>query len=564
MVAILQTAIRDTSGKIDRQAWFNRLSIRYPKEKLNLIAEWFGKASDFGVEVANILLELQADLEAVLAALLIDYTPKNTEKLPAGIQVILKNLADLRMVEKKLLFQREHSKLESIRGMMLAMIKDVRVVLVKLAERTLAARQSKLLSPAEQQSLAHGLMELYAPLANRLGIGALKWELEDRAFALLNPKAYLQVTESLKLRRIEREAFVQAFIEELSQSLEDAGVAVEVSGRVKHIHGIWQKMQKKALDFNELYDVRAVRVLVRDVSACYTAMAVLHAKWTPLVSEYTDYIVQPKENGYRSLHTILEGKDGLPIEVQIRTYGMHTQAESGVAAHWRYKEGSALEAAGERVAWLRALLDWQAEVSEQVEVPQQNEPIYVFTKDNEVLVLKPEATPIDFAFLVHTDVGLRTKGARINGSIVPLTTRLKTGDQVEILLHKIPRPSFDWLNASAGFLGMPHSKRKLRAYFRSLTEEPGKTRAEEEVTVPVAVLPPKRAKVAREGMLGISVSGVRQLPFDCAKCCHPERGVPIIASMTRARGLVIHRKSCPYIAIFKQKRPDRLYEVEWD
>lgn len=564
MVAIVQTVSRDEAGQIKRDAWFSLLSVRYPKEKLKEVSDWFAMASPRGLEIASILLDLQADLDAILAALLIDFDPavSQAHPLPAHIEKLLKSVADLNQVGKILFVQKRAHKIEGVRAMMLAMIQDVRVVLIKLAERTLALRQSKLLSLEDRKNLAYEVKELYAPLANRLGVGALKWELEDRAFSILEAEAYRNITEALKGRRIEREAFIQQFLEQLSQLLESAHLSAEVSGRVKHIYSIWLKMQKKNLQFSDLYDVRAVRILVPDIADCYAVMALLHAQWTPLSSEYTDYIVHPKSNGYRSLHTVLEGEDGLPIEVQIRTYAMHTQCETGLAAHWRYKEGSQLEAAAQRVEWLRTLLDWQAEVSQGESVPPGlDEQVYIFTKDKEVLALKKGATPIDFAFLVHTSIGLRTKGALVNGRMMPLTYCLQTGDQVEILLHKEAHPSRDWL-ASRQFLITTHARRKLRAYFHALDAHLSQKVVTAEV---LPALPsPKKVKLLSGKKRGISVSGIKQLPFQLALCCSPVEGEPIMASMTQARGFVIHAQRCHYIEHFKKTRSDRLYEVDWD
>ena len=567
MVTIIQTTPRTNNGEIDRDAWFNRLSIRYPKEKLSTLSAWFSLATPHGLEVANILLELHADLDAILAALLIEYRKDIDipilDTLPMHLKKILKNLNDLDELETKLTHQKEALRLEAIRQMMLAMIKDVRVVLVQLAKQTYQARQMKMLSPLRQQELAHEIMALYTPLANRLGIGVLKWELEDRAFAVLEPQAYHEITDILKSRRIEREHFIQNFLENLTTLLDEAVISGEVTGRVKHIYSIFKKMQNKKLKFEDLYDVRAVRVLVRDVPTCYTVMALLHSHFKPLTSEYTDYILNPKPNGYRSLHTVLQAEDGLPVEVQIRSFGMHEQAESGIAAHWRYKEDQTHASSEERIKWLRTLLDWQHEISpDATTLALDDEPIYVFTKDNEVFALKKGATPIDFAFLIHTKLGLRTKGAIVNGRMMSLTHILETGDQVEILSHKEPQPSRDWLISSLGFIQTTQAKRKLRAYFRSL-EEP-KTIAPITETTSATPAPIKR-KVSNmtAGTAKVGLSGIQNLPYELAGCCNPEVGNAIIASITRLRGVVIHKQTCPNVAYFKTKRPERLCEANW-
>ena len=568
MVAIVQTTKRTETGEIDKNAWFGRLSIRYPHERLKTLSQWFTYATPKGLEIANILLELHADLDAILAALLLEHTDDldqpQFKELPAHITKLLCNVKDLNQVSEILFLQKRASKIEGIRQMMLAMIKDVRVVLVKLAERAFFARQMKTFTEEERARLAHEIAELYAPLANRLGIGALKWELEDRSFAVLEPDAYQEITKVLKTRRQEREAFIQNFLETLETTLEEAGVNSEITGRVKHIYSIWRKMQKKDLKFEDLYDVRAVRILVRDVATCYTVMALLHAKWVPLVSEYTDYIINPKPNGYRSLHTVLVGEDKLPIEVQIRTFDMHEQAESGVAAHWRYKEGGRENLAQERINWLRTLLEWQSEVSTG-ETPPKNfaDLIYVFTKDNEVFALRQGATPVDFAFTLHTKVGLCAKGALVNGKMVPLNHTLDTGDQIEILVNKSPNPSHDWLIPSSGYLKTSHARQKLRAYFREVEATEKKPAPIEAPSAPVAPPPKKKAVPAKMKTGGVSISGVQNLPFQLARCCNPSQNDAIIASMTRARGLVIHKQSCPNIKYFLEKRPERLFQVSW-
>lgn len=596
MVAILQSTPRQVNGEIDRRAWFNLLSIRYPKEKLTALANHFNQASAPSLEVANILLEIHADLDAILAALLMDQSIKkrteNLQNLPSIVGILLKNIDDLNHVGTMLFQQKNLNKVEGVRQMMLAMVKDVRVVLVKLAERTYAARQLKNLSSPEQAKLAYELIELYAPLANRLGIGALKWEMEDRALAVLEPVAYQQITAALKTRRTEREIFIQNFIEILERLLQQTHIRAEYSGRVKHIYSIWRKMQKKQLRFQELYDVRAIRILVKDVPSCYTVMALLQDYWPSLVTEYTDYIINPKPNGYRSLHIVLLGEDDLPIEIQIRTFGMHEQAESGVAAHWRYKEGNQAEdGIRARVEWLRALLDWQQEVSEAEadttilpstlaandKYPvRAMETLYVFTKDNEVIPLKQGATPVDFAFRLHTQLGLCIKGAFVNKKIVPLNYSLRMGDQIEILLHKEPNPSRDWLLPSQAYIHTATARRKLRNYFRerdnALTKPselkpsasvhptenlPSKTFLSESTRTSTVPTSPGIKK------LRIAADDLFNLPYQTAGCCNPDSHGPIIASITRARGLVIHKLDCKNINYFKIMRPDRLLDVQW-
>jgi GTP pyrophosphokinase len=549
MVATVHHVQRLENGEIDRTAWFNRLSLHYPHEKLQHLSKWFAMADESGLKIASILLELHADLDAILAALLYSQRHKIDE-----IE-ILKGLRGLDHMGAFLSSQKKTERVEKLRQMMLFMVRDIRVVLVKLAERTCAIREAKSLSAEAQKILAREIMELYAPLANRLGVGALKWELEDRAFAILEKEAYLNITQVLKTKRLEREAFIQNFIETVQQILEKEGVHAQVTGRVKHVYSIWRKMQKKHLAFSDLYDLRALRVLVPDVATCYAVMALLHARWTPFVEQYTDYISHPKENGYQSLHTVLLGEDQLAIEVQIRTFAMHEAAESGVAAHWRYKEGGGSDALSQRINWLKLLLDVMPEPADH--------DIFVFTRDNEVIMLQKGATPIDFAFMVHTDLGLRCKGATVNGQMVPLSYILQMGDQVEVMTHKVAHPSRDWLIAREGFLATTQAKRKLRAFFRAqdAADSPPQLKKTEAVILPD--IPIK--SVAKPKRLGkIAVQGVSNLVYQLARCCHPEPGDEVIGSITRLRGIVIHRESCPNVAYFKQKRPERLFKVSWE
>ncbi len=548
MVATVHHIQRLENGEIDRTAWFNRLSIHYPHEKLQALSQHFALADERGLKIASILLELHADLDAILAALLYSQRDKIED------MEILKGLRHLDQMGSFLSSQKKTERVEKLRQMMLFMVRDIRVVLVKLAERTCAIREAKHLPPAEQMQLAHEVMELYAPLANRLGVGALKWELEDRAFAILEPAAYTNITQILNTKRLEREAFIQNFIENLQRTLEQEQIFAQVTGRVKHIYSIWRKMQKKHLAFADLYDLRAVRILVPEITTCYTVMALLHAQWEPLVAQYTDYISHPKQNGYQSLHTVLLGEDGLAIEVQIRTFAMHEAAESGVAAHWRYKEGGGSEALTQRINWLKLLLDVMPE--------QADQDVFVFTRDQEVIMLPKGATPVDFAFIVHTDLGLRCKGATVNGQMVPLTYVLQMADQVEVLTHKTAHPSRDWLIAREGFLATSQARRKLRAFFRAqegiVMPLPKKNEASVVADLParVTVKPLKTGK--------IQVQGVSNLAYQLAKCCHPEPGDVIIGSITRLRGIVIHRESCSNVRYFKLKRPERLFTVEWE
>lgn len=567
MVTTIHTITRTGDGKINRESWLNLVSFRYPKEKLKNLSEALQQADDESLEVASILLELHADPLAIQAALYLHRLYKSTREdlkkmsAPAEVLTILNNLYELTQVTRKLDLSKQ--KTEGMRRMLLAMIKDVRVALIQLAIITCEARAYKKLTPEQRSKMAKAIEVIYAPLANRLGVGQLKWELEDRAFAILHPQEYKEITDALHERRTAREIFIQTWMEKLENALEQLGFTVEVSGRIKHIYGIWCKMQQKKLKFYELYDVRAVRVLVPDIAACYQVMAFLHEQWTPLVSEYTDYIAQPKPNGYRSLHTVLKGKDGLPIEVQIRTFTMHEEAEKGIAAHWRYKEGGRHDLnLAERLNWLRMLLDWQKEWQGETQ-KLDDKTIYVFTKDGDVVDLPTGATPIDFAFAVHSDLGLRCKGAYVNGRIVPLNYQLAMTDQVEIMTAKVAHPSRDWLNPEAGFVKSNKARNKIKAWFNAQEQPMVALDKLKSVNIREPEISPKIAASTFDAKAKVIIAGMKGLPYQFAKCCLPSKPQNITGYLTTQRGVVIHRMKCHYIQNLPDDRQARLLAAEW-
>lgn len=566
MVTTIHTVTRNADGSINREAWLNLVSFRYPREKLKGLSEALQQADPMSLEVATILLELHADPLAIQAALYLHRLYQSTRddlkkiSLELPVRDMLVNLFELIRVTRKLDLTKQKT-LEGMRRMLLAMIKDVRVALIQLAIITYDARAYKSKDQATRLSMAHAIQAIYAPLANRLGVGKLKWELEDRAFAILQPEAYKNITQALHERRALREMFIQAWMEKLGASLKQLGFTLEVSGRIKHIYSIWRKMQEKQLTFAELYDIRAVRVLVPDIPACYQVMAFLHEHWLPLTSEYTDYIVQPKPNGYRSLHTVLKGEDGAPIEVQIRTFSMHEEAERGVAAHWRYKEGGRHDLNfTERLNWLRMLLDWQKEWQGNDQA-LDDKTIYLFTKDGDVVSLPKDATPIDFAFAVHTDLGLKCKGAYVNGRIVPLNYALAMTDQVEILTHKEAHPSRDWLNPETGFIKSSRARQKLKNWFHAKDHEAVPEIKETTAIVrrEVVFKDPKKFDVQAKVIL----AGMQGLPYQFAKCCIPYQPQTIVGYLTTQRGVVIHQQNCRHIQDLPAEREARLLPASW-
>jgi len=523
---------------------------------------------------------------------------------------------------------------ESLRKMLLAMCNDLRVVLLRLASRLqslrwfAASRQEG--EGGLRQRLAHETLELYAPLANRLGIWQLKWELEDLAFRFLQPETYKTVARLLDEKRAEREGFIDESLRQVRELLAAAGLRAEVSGRPKHIYSIWHKMQMKGLDFDRLYDVRGLRVIVDEVAHCYQALSLVHERFTPIAAEYDDYIARPKPNGYQSLHTVVRDALGRPLEIQIRTRHMHERAELGLAAHWRYKEGGGRKEGGkangraaddERVAWLRQLLAWREDVSGPrgprpgPAVAVADDRIYVLTPQARVVELPAGATPIDFAYHVHTELGHRCRGARVNGALVPLTTALQTGQTVEIVAAKAGGPSRDWLNAELGYLASARSRAKARQWFNALeleqaigagrasvdrelarlgrtavklddlarrlgfgsvdelcvaaTKEEFSLRSIEQALVapeaPAAEPPPVVLHKPRAagGKGDVLVVGVGSLLTSLARCCRPVPPDEIVGFVTRGKGVSIHRAGCVNAQALALRQPERLIEVAW-
>ncbi|EJT1340090.1 GTP diphosphokinase [Vibrio vulnificus] len=370
------------------------------------------------------------------------------------------------------------AQVDNVRRMLLAMVDDFRCVVIKLAERICNLIEVKKAPDEVRRAAAKECANIYAPLANRLGIGQLKWEIEDYAFRYQQPDTYKQIAKQLSERRIVREQYIKDFVDDLSEEMKECGINAEVSGRPKHIYSIWRKMQKKSLEFDELFDVRAVRIIADKLQDCYAALGVVHTKYKHLPSEFDDYVANPKPNGYQSIHTVVLGPEGKTIEIQIRTKQMHEDSELGVAAHWKYKEGSSSRSGyDEKITWLRKLLDWQEEMSDSGEMLDElrsqvfDDRVYAFTPRGDVVDLPMGATPLDFAYHIHSEVGHRCIGAKVAGRIVPFTHKLNMGDQVEIITQKEPNPSRDWLNPSLGFVTSGRARAKINAWFRKQSRE---------------------------------------------------------------------------------------------
>jgi GTP pyrophosphokinase len=585
---------------------------------------------------ADILIALRLDHEAIAAALLApalelvpDTAPKIRERFGRTIADLVEGVG--RMNEIGALSNRhvpakkpeqQAAQLEALRKMLLAMVEDVRVVLIKLASHTQALRHVvKADDDALRHEAAEFAREIFAPLANRLGVWQLKWELEDLAFRVLDPGTYQRVARLLDEKRIDRERYIDGVIALLKGELTRAGIGAEVAGRPKHIFSIHKKMARKSIDFASLYDVRAVRVLVDSVKDCYAALGLVHQLWSPIPKEFDDYIARPKSNHYRSLHTAVIGPEDKAIEVQIRTYEMHQHSELGVAAHWRYKEGRRQDPGyDEKIAWLRQILEWKDAVNDAGELVEQfriglfDDAVYVLTPQGKVIDLPKGSTPIDFAYHVHTELGHRCRGARVDGAMVPLNTPLSNGQRVEILAAKQGGPSRDWLNAQLGYLKSQGARTKVRQWFNRRNYETavgqGRALLEKELQrhgmtalnldkvaadagygklndfladlgrgkigpkqlgialqgkelsqpspAPEKTVVPRRPRAnAKDSVLIVGVDKLLTVP---AKCCKPVPPDPIIGFVTRGRGVSVHRAACTNV---KRLDPKRRVSAEW-
>lgn len=509
--------------------------------------------------------------------------------------------------------------IETLRKTFLAMDSDVRVVLIKLADRLHNMRTLGAFPPAKRRRIAQETLDIFAPLANRLGIWQIKWELEDLGFRFTNPDKYEEIAHQLSERRDVREAEIQKIIRDISDILTKGGIKAEISGRPKHIFSIYKKMVEKNKPFEMVRDVRAVRLIVPDVASCYAALGLVHTRWRPIPGEFDDYIAAPKDNFYQSLHTAIIYDDGKPIEVQIRTPAMHENAELGIAAHWQYKEGRGQDKYAERINWLRKMMEWRQDVDDAQEFVDSmktdvfKDRVYVFTPRGDVIDLPAGSTPIDFAYHIHTSVGDRCRGAKVNGNLVPLDYELKTGEQVVILTSKQGGPSRDWLNPSLGLVHTASARNKIRAWFKRQDREQnmaqGKEMLERELerlnlsSLDAANLQELAQKFDRapddlyvaigcgdltigrvlgklletktpddtlvavppsvEGNISdaFTVLGLKGLLTSTARCCNPTPGDPIIGYITRGHGATIHRQDCPNILRIRDR--ERLVKVSW-
>lgn len=647
-------------GTIDLDAWLSRLEggfgllctdslrkacemTRQAEQDARLQAsdtEWPSGPGCFrtGLEMVEILADLKLDVDSLVAAML--YRPVHEFKLPldsvkaafgASVAGLIRDVQGMAVIStvlnparKQVLDQRQ-DQLDKVRKMLVSIIDDVRVALIKLAERTCAIRAVKYADKEKRQRVAREVFEIYAPLAHRLGIGYIKWELEDLSFRYLKPQDYKKIARLLDEKRMDREQYIEDVVGSLQHALNDVHIEAEVFGRVKHIYSIWRKMSRKGIDFRDLYDIRAVRILTHEVRDCYAALGTVHSLWNHIPQEFDDYIATPKENGYRSLHTAVFGPQGKTLEVQIRTYKMHDEAELGVCAHWKYKgtdTNNQNDSYEEKIAWLRQVMEWHEElgdldgIGDQWRADVEPDRIYVFTKDGDVVDLSMGATPIDFAYRIHTEVGRRCRGAKVAGRIVPLNHTLKTGDQVEILTASNGQPSRDWLNPDLGYVTTTRARAKITHWFkkqdrdsnimdgRGLLEAELRRLALNGVKLDALVeavnahcvddmyaglgagdiklahvvglaqrqIAPEeekgfelraRPQQQKHGDKGITIDGVGNLLTQMANCCQPVPGDPIIGYITVGRGVTIHRQDCANVFHFHERERERLIEVSW-
>jgi len=585
------------------------------------------------VDTLETLAALSADGEVIAAAWLFALPPipegsGPRKAAPTGIVDLLEGQQAAAQVWALHAEQHRGANNEGLRRLLLAIVRDLRVVPILLARQLARMRNAGLLDDPQRRALARLTRDIHAPLANRLGIWQLKWELEDLAFRYLEPDTYRQIAAQLDDKRAGRERYIESVKSTLRQALAEHGIVAEISGRPKHIYSIWRKMQRKQVSFDELYDLRAVRVTVEDVGACYAALGIVHALWTPVPSEFDDYIARPKANDYRSLHTAVVGPEGRTLEVQIRTHEMHAQAELGVAAHWRYKEGGGDRAFDRKIAWMRRLLDQSQDGGEggglagDLDSELVEDRVYVLTPKGEVIDLPHGGTVLDFAYHVHTMVGHRTRGAKVNGRIVPLNHALRSGDRVEIMTSKTGEPRRDWLLPANGFLASGRSRDKVRAWFHKLDRarnlQAGRELLEkelkrlglhhadlsgvakkfhaenvEELHIQIALgdvgpnqvvralheeqraaaqpatpqgLPlrkPGGRKPSPPSRSQFTVEGVGNLLVQLARCCQPVPGEAISGYLTRGRGVSVHRTDCAAFQRLAASNPQRVLPVEW-
>ncbi len=615
-----------TASNFDRMPF-----IREVEERFSTIQNPF-RAAAATPQAVEILEQLNADRDMIIVSVLRTHEaerPLDAERIGrvfgASVRSLYENSQHLDKIHGFTTSSRNSNKVEhldrQVGRMIVAIVNDARVVVIHLVEQLCRMLNLSSAKPGDQLELADRTLSIYAPLANRLGIWHLKWQLEDLAFKLLNRPAFDQLATLIDERRVERERYIERVADELCRTLEESGIKASVHGRAKHIFGIWKKSQDKQVDFERIYDLRGVRVLLDDVATCYVALGVVHATWTHIADEFDDYIATPKENGYQSIHTAIRGPQDKVVEVQIRTHEMHKQCELGTQAHWRYKEGGQVDSnyQVDKVRWLRHILQWRDEMfrsareEQQIEHGWLDQQIYVFTPVGNVVELPVGSTPIDFSYAIHTEVGHRCRGATVNGRIVTLSTPLQTGDWVEIRTVKSGGPSRDWMSSQNSFVATARARNAIGRWFRH--EEHGRYQAQGRAMLDkelsrrglsntsldklatsngfqrtadlYAAVGMKELKVAHalacleerqnasfERLPGylpaadshvqsLSIYGVDNLLTSPASCCGPLPGDDVVGYVTVARGITIHKRSCGNVMRMASMNPERIVDVGW-
>ncbi|BBN81033.1 GTP pyrophosphokinase [Pseudoalteromonas sp. A25] len=581
------------------------------------------------IEMVEILADLNLDAESLATAYLTPYflaglidTEKVKNELGDNIAMLLSGVEQMATISTLAHQGKGHVQIDNIRRMLLAMVEDVRAVVIKLAEQICHLRTVKDADEDERVIAAKATANIFAPLANRLGIGQLKWELEDLSFRYLHPQTYKTIAKQLADKRLDREAYMENMVKLVSDKLSAAGINAHVYGRPKHIYSIYKKMSQKNYEFDQLFDIRAMRIVVDEIQDCYAALGIVHTSWKHLPKEFDDYVATPKQNGYQSIHTVVFGPEGKTVEIQIRTEEMHQDAELGVAAHWMYKEG-ALPGRGsgyeQKISWLRKLLQWQEEVVDGSDLADElknqvvEDRVYVFTPRGDIFDLPLGATPLDFAYYIHSNVGHRCIGAKVFGKIVPFTYKLATGDQVEILTQKNASPSRDWLNPSLGYIHSSRARSKIHHWFKQQDRDKNLQAGKEILDTQLAKLDltykqlepaierfnfkhiddlmaaigagdirlnqflnfvqdkpeelpklkigtPRKQKGDKNGIV---VDGVGSLMSHVAKCCQPVPGDEIVGYITQGRGIAVHRTDCDAFAHICELHPEREIAVSW-
>jgi len=650
MVSRLQSLVNISNSESAFSLWLDSLHVRqFSADDISSLKQCFAfvKSGDvplsfapevssfgFALQLAELLHFLRFDPVAMVAGMMLFSVKEGQLSLEdlrslAGDDVVSLVEGVQRMDIMRDLSNRSGSQssdsgqADNLRKMLLSMVKDVRVVVVKLAEQLSLLRVFKSAPREDQLSLAHLVMDIYAPLANRLGMGQLKWELEDLAYRYLEPENYADIARVLDERRVDREVYVKVVIGLLEHKLSEHGIPAKVDGRVKHIYSIVNKMKRKQVSFEEIFDVRAVRVLVDSVEQCYSVLGIVHSLWRHVPSEFDDYINNPKDNGYRSIHTAVVGPESQVLEIQVRTREMHREAELGIAAHWQYKEGYDKPSADlqSKVAWLRKVLEWQEELEDsgsflqELQTEVSGDRVYVFTPAGDIVDLVKGATPVDFAYAIHTEVGHRCSGAKVHGRIVPLSYQLVNGDRVEILTGSAPRPSRDWLYPDLGYIKTPRARAKVHSWFKLQDAEQhlddgrklvqrelkrlhlsavdfvelarklnfpavdvlytavgsGSVKLSQVVSCAQRLLGvevesvvthfPRRSKAGDSGDL--IVGGEPNLVTRLGQCCCPMPGDPVVGYVTRGQGVTVHQVSCANIVRAQVAHSERLIEVSW-